>query len=244
MDKVYLSPTSIILDGDSPLPPAEYQRLLAKLSEFIDPLDRDTLRDILKKVPDLKDAPLGRIMERLQDGWAKLHPNKAPNDLLFAALGSGYREYVGRNGDALLLKLPGDRQVLLIPSPERALAEQFQRTGVDVANMLPSDGALYRAYADEVLAEGGSTLSQVLGKNNRNQHAIELAQELTDEMGRLDNELDDLLDTESALRFEARSLTEKEALEQAAQAELVQSKRIEDEFDDIIANDSPDPGCL
>lgn len=244
IDKVYLSPTSVILDGDSPLPPAEYQRLLSKLSEFIDPLDRDVLRDILKKVPDLKDAPLGRIMERLQEGWAKLHPNKAPNDLLFAALGSGYREYVGRNGDALLMNLPGGRQVLLTPSPERALAEQFQRTGVDVTTMVPSDAALYRAYADEVLAEGGSTLSQVLGKNNRNQHAIELAQELTDEMGRLDNELDDLLDTESALRFESRALTEKEALEQAAQAELAQSKRIEDEFDDLLANSDPNPGCL
>lgn len=242
VDKVYLAPDGIVLDGNAPLPPVEYERLLVKLSEFIDPFDRDTLRAILKKVPDLKDAPLGRIMERLQEGWVKAYPNKAPNDLLFAALGSGYREYVGRNGDAVLLNLPGGRQVLLTPSPERALAEQFQRTSASV--LLPSDAALHRAYADEVLAERGRALSQVLGKNNRNQHAIELTQELTDELNTLDNQLDELLDAESALKKEAADLTEKEALEQSARRELAQSKRVEAEFDDVLNNSSTDPGCL
>lgn len=242
VDKVYLTPDSILLDGNMPLPPLEYERLLAKLSEFIDPVDRDTLREILKNAPNLKNAPLGRIMEHLQEGWAKAYPTKAPNDLLFATLGSGYREYVGRNGDAIVMSLPGDRTVLLIPSPERALAEQFQRTGLDVDNIVPSDAALYRTYADEVLAEGGSTLSKVLGTNNRNQHALELAEELTNELDRLDNELDTALDAESALKSEAFALREQEKLDRAVQTELEQSKNIDDEFNDLF--EFTDPGCL
>lgn len=237
VDKVYPTP-QVVLDGNLPLESSDLQNLTLALVEATPQAQRQEVLDLLRSAK-LDQAPLGRVITRLQDAWAKANPGAQIDDALFANLALGYKRYVGSVGDAVQLDLPGGRQVLLMPDPG-VVGTNHIRTTVD--ELSPSDLALHRTYADEVLAEPGTQVAQVLNTNNRHQYALESAEELSQEIAKQNRELGRVLTEDNRLKTQAQELADQVRETRRAQVEAEQTKRIQAEYDQI--DERAKPNCL
>ena len=229
VDKVYLTQENLI-DGDALLSGTDYEEMLTSLTVSVSPSKTKVLNKLLKDAK-LEEVPLGRVMNRLQDSWGKLYPTKQVDDLLFGELAVGYQQYIQSKGGGMVLNIQPNRQVVLLSDPNTHLASQFARTTQDAVS--PTQAALHRTYVDGVLGEPDSLLSSVLNTNNRNQHALEMAEELQGQVSKTNVELGKSLTNESRLRDQAEAISRRAREEAQAQLQVRQDKRLKMELDQI-----------